>query len=197
MQARYYDPLLARFMSNDPIGFRDIHSFNRYLYVNNNPYKYTDPTGMCGEGLCVGIALGLRTFWAWSRTSTVVSAPAATVVLMTPGDTSKPKIDPVEGILEDAKPTGKKGEYTKDPGNEDEQAQEDFDSITEGETKTYGNGTQVGETGDGRTVDLHGSSGKSSSSSGEAVSQGTPTIKVRNTNGKVKTTIRYVDKKKG
>ena len=48
MQARYYDPVIGRFMSNDPIGFRDIHSFNRYTYVNNNPYRYTDPDGREG-----------------------------------------------------------------------------------------------------------------------------------------------------
>jgi hypothetical protein len=46
MQARYYDPVIGRFYSNDPMGVRDIHSFNRYAYVNNNPYKYTDPNGM-------------------------------------------------------------------------------------------------------------------------------------------------------
>jgi len=45
MQARYYDPVIGRFYSNDPIGFRDVHSFNRYVYANNNPYKYTDPDG--------------------------------------------------------------------------------------------------------------------------------------------------------
>jgi RHS repeat-associated protein len=45
MQARYYDPVIGRFYSNDPLGFRDIHSFNRYAYANNNPYKYTDPDG--------------------------------------------------------------------------------------------------------------------------------------------------------
>ena len=50
MQARYYDPVIGRFYSNDPIGFRDVHSFNRYAYANNNPYKYVDPTGMCSEG---------------------------------------------------------------------------------------------------------------------------------------------------
>ena len=50
MQARYYDPVIGRFYSNDPIGFRDVHSFNRYAYANNNPYKYVDPTGMCAEG---------------------------------------------------------------------------------------------------------------------------------------------------
>ncbi|MBC3766713.1 RHS repeat-associated core domain-containing protein [Neptunicella marina] len=49
MQARYYDPVIGRFYSNDPVGpnrTNPIMSFNRYIYVNNNPYKYTDPTGM-------------------------------------------------------------------------------------------------------------------------------------------------------
>lgn len=45
MQARYYDPVIGRFYSNDPIEFRDVHSFNRYAYANNNPYKYIDPDG--------------------------------------------------------------------------------------------------------------------------------------------------------
>jgi hypothetical protein len=46
MQARYYDPVIGRFYSNDPVGFTgDVHSFGRYTYVNNNPYKYTDPNG--------------------------------------------------------------------------------------------------------------------------------------------------------
>jgi RHS repeat-associated protein len=48
MQARYYDPLIGRFYSNDPVGYtarNPVMSFNRYLYVNNNPYKYTDSDG--------------------------------------------------------------------------------------------------------------------------------------------------------
>jgi uncharacterized protein RhaS with RHS repeats len=46
MQARYYDPVIGRFYSNDPVGFTgDVTSFNRYSYVGNNPYKYTDPDG--------------------------------------------------------------------------------------------------------------------------------------------------------
>jgi hypothetical protein len=53
MQARYYDPAIGRFYSNYPIEFRDVHSFNRYAYANNNPYKYIDPTGMSSEkGAC-------------------------------------------------------------------------------------------------------------------------------------------------
>jgi RHS repeat-associated protein len=52
MQARYYDPVIGRFYSNDPVGTMEhlhgsngIHGFNRYTYANNNPYKYTDPNG--------------------------------------------------------------------------------------------------------------------------------------------------------
>ena len=51
MQARYYDPVIGRFYSNDPVGFRDVHSFNRYAYANNNPYKYIDPDGRMPESL--------------------------------------------------------------------------------------------------------------------------------------------------
>ena len=46
MQARYYDPVIGRFYSNDPVGWapkKPVISFNRYLYVNNNPYKYQIP----------------------------------------------------------------------------------------------------------------------------------------------------------
>lgn len=44
---RYYDPAIGRFASVDPVGFVESNpmSFNRYLYVNNNPYKYVDPDG--------------------------------------------------------------------------------------------------------------------------------------------------------
>ncbi|MDB2387497.1 RHS repeat-associated core domain-containing protein [Shewanella sp.] len=46
MQARYYDPLIGRFYSNDPVGFTgEVDTFNRYSYVANNPYKYVDPPG--------------------------------------------------------------------------------------------------------------------------------------------------------
>lgn len=51
MKARFYDPAIGRFYSNDPISFHidNISMFNRYAYVSNNPYRYTDPTGMEGE----------------------------------------------------------------------------------------------------------------------------------------------------
>src|SRR3990170_4073999 len=45
--ARYYDPVIGRFMGVDPKGFSqgNPHSFNRYNYGSNNPYKYIDPDG--------------------------------------------------------------------------------------------------------------------------------------------------------
>ena len=60
MQARYYDPVIGRFYSNDLVGYtaaNPVMSFNRYMYVNNNPYKYTDPDGEFLAGLLIGIAI--------------------------------------------------------------------------------------------------------------------------------------------
>jgi RHS repeat-associated protein len=47
MNGRIYDPIIARFMSADPIVQDPFHSqaFNRYSYVWNNPLNATDPTG--------------------------------------------------------------------------------------------------------------------------------------------------------
>ncbi|QIZ78685.1 RHS repeat domain-containing protein [Ferrimonas lipolytica] len=62
MQARYYDPLIGRFYSNDPVDAlghiqrgNPVHGFNRYTYANNNPYKYVDPDGEFGV---LGFAIG-------------------------------------------------------------------------------------------------------------------------------------------
>ena len=45
--ARYYDPLIGRLVSADTIvpSPGDPQSLNRYAYVQNNPLKYTDPSG--------------------------------------------------------------------------------------------------------------------------------------------------------
>jgi len=45
--ARYYDPLLARFLSADTLvpNPRDPQELNRYTYAGSNPFLYTDPTG--------------------------------------------------------------------------------------------------------------------------------------------------------
>jgi RHS repeat-associated protein len=46
--ARWYDPVLGRFAAIDPVDWSEanpVHSFNRYGYANNNPYKFVDPDG--------------------------------------------------------------------------------------------------------------------------------------------------------
>jgi RHS repeat-associated protein len=45
--ARYYAPVLGRFISADSIvpELGNPQSLNRYSYVLNNPFRYTDPTG--------------------------------------------------------------------------------------------------------------------------------------------------------
>jgi len=43
-RARYYDPKVGRFLSEDPLRF-DGGDVNLYAYVRNNPVLFTDPTG--------------------------------------------------------------------------------------------------------------------------------------------------------
>ena len=46
-QSRFYDADIGRFISADTVIPQpaDGQTFNRYTYVNNNPFKFTDPTG--------------------------------------------------------------------------------------------------------------------------------------------------------
>ena len=57
--ARWYDAKQGRFLSMDPapVKFTSIHSFNRYSYTNNNPYKFVDPNGEVP--ILAAIVLGL------------------------------------------------------------------------------------------------------------------------------------------
>ncbi len=47
-RARYYDPKIGRFLSEDPIAVprRDTRELNPYAYVANNPVNETDPSGL-------------------------------------------------------------------------------------------------------------------------------------------------------
>lgn len=52
MKARYYDPVIRRFYSNDPADVMEhlargnpLHGFNRYAYANNSPLNFVDPDG--------------------------------------------------------------------------------------------------------------------------------------------------------
>ncbi len=66
-RARYYDPKLGRWISQDPIGFGGGDA-NLYRYVGNSPTNATDPSGFFQEPE----ALDLRMFWeppqqSWSQ----------------------------------------------------------------------------------------------------------------------------------
>ena len=54
MNGRVYDPVVARFISADPIIQDPTHSqsYNRYTYVWNNPTNLTDPSGFMAAGEC-------------------------------------------------------------------------------------------------------------------------------------------------
>ena len=56
--SRFFDPALGRFISPDSIVPRagDPQAYDRYSYTNNNPVRFSDPTGHCP--LCVTAIIG-------------------------------------------------------------------------------------------------------------------------------------------
>jgi hypothetical protein len=56
-RARWFDAGNARFLSQDSLEFNE--GVNFYRYVNNNPIKFTDPSGhQALGGACIGCAVG-------------------------------------------------------------------------------------------------------------------------------------------
>jgi RHS repeat-associated protein len=47
-RARYYDPSIGRFISEDPVRMKG--GINSYRYVSNSPINLGDPSGLCPEG---------------------------------------------------------------------------------------------------------------------------------------------------
>lgn len=76
--ARWYDPESARFTGIDPQGFVESNpqSFGRYVYANNSPYVFVDPTGEVAEtGWDIfNIALGVGSFSANASAGNVAGA---------------------------------------------------------------------------------------------------------------------------
>jgi len=57
LRARYYSPALARFISRDPLSFKD--AADVYAFVSNSPLNYTDPSGLLKVACrCRCIAVG-------------------------------------------------------------------------------------------------------------------------------------------
>ena len=45
---RYFDPEIGRYITRDPLGYKD--GLDVYLYVHNNPINHIDPLGLEGKG---------------------------------------------------------------------------------------------------------------------------------------------------
>lgn len=62
MLARYYDPVVGRFLSIDPSNVQVAgDNFNRYEYAGSNPARFTDSNGRditCTGGTCVLVPIG-------------------------------------------------------------------------------------------------------------------------------------------
>ncbi len=63
-RARYYDPEIGRFISEDPLGFQA--GVNFYAYVGNNPINANDPSGK----ICLPCVTGAFGFVAGAVGST-------------------------------------------------------------------------------------------------------------------------------
>ena len=92
---RYYDPIIGRFLSVDPV-LADPSSgadFNRYWYANNNPYRFTDPDGRCAEDACVGEGIA----------ACIAYAPCAAAVIAAGAFVAKKTADGLTAIIQYAK----------------------------------------------------------------------------------------------
>ncbi len=71
MRARYYDPGLGRFVSEDPIGLAGKDS-SLYRYSGNNPVIQSDPSGLQTTGYYVESALRTAYVW-WDSTGSEIA----------------------------------------------------------------------------------------------------------------------------
>ncbi|MDB4884655.1 MAG: RhsA [Gemmatimonadetes bacterium] len=78
-RARYYDPSLGRFISEDPIGLAG--GVNPYVYARNNPVDYTDPSGL--EWICAEFSD--RTVCTWTDPVQYLAAVHITATANTSG----------------------------------------------------------------------------------------------------------------
>jgi RHS repeat-associated protein len=79
-RARYYDPALGRFISEDPIGLAG--GVNQYAYAGNSPIDFTDPNGLApcrAEALADGWqSVNIDGHW-WCYNTGGATLPAVTI----------------------------------------------------------------------------------------------------------------------
>jgi RHS repeat-associated protein len=70
-RARWYDPKIGRFISEDPISFAS-NTTNFYEYSQNSPVNFTDPMGMWSIQLCAAFKFGGCATFGYSDGNTFV-----------------------------------------------------------------------------------------------------------------------------
>lgn len=76
-RARYYDPTIGRFISEDPLGFKA--GVNFYAYVDNNPINANDPSGNMGilpRVLSAAASAALERYFAGTAIRSATTAAA-------------------------------------------------------------------------------------------------------------------------
>ncbi|MGH8084026.1 MAG: RHS repeat domain-containing protein [Lysobacter sp.] len=209
MQQRYYDPMLGRFLSVDPVVANASNgaNFNRYRYANNNPYKFVDPDGRQSHMACamnpanaaVCAEAGMATSGGASGAAGGSSGGRGIIAgiltaiglqgLIQRADTADSAADKIK---DGASPsTGSKSGNGDVHSGGGEAADAAWDSIEGvGETKRYedrhGNVTEVKQLEGGAVADKHTST--------KSDHRGAPTIKIRDAEKKVIQTTRYEKK---
>jgi RHS repeat-associated protein len=64
LRARYYSPVVQRFLSEDPMGFAG-RSPNLYLYALDSPTNLIDPWGLCGQSPIAVLLNAMRGICGW------------------------------------------------------------------------------------------------------------------------------------
>jgi RHS repeat-associated protein len=75
-RARYYSPVLGRFISEDPIRWRLGH-VNPYPYVDGNPGRYVDPTGEVWVWVAAAVVVAVVAYVAFSDHGAQVASSTA------------------------------------------------------------------------------------------------------------------------
>ena len=78
-RARYYDPQIGRFISEDPIGFA-AGDVNFYQYTSNNPVNNNDPSGKCPQ--CIAYLVETAPSWGPAVVNAARAAWTATTALV-------------------------------------------------------------------------------------------------------------------
>ncbi|MBU0505819.1 hypothetical protein KJ708_07505 [bacterium] len=101
-KSRYYNPRIARFIQADTIipDAENLQSYNRYSYVENNPLKYTDPTGHFSVGFGGGNMMGGGIGLSQEFIGIILSGPGS---LPTDGMSGNQMNDDTLMMMDDAK----------------------------------------------------------------------------------------------